>query len=61
MGHGDMQVRTDEHINRSNAFKERFESAERSLYEGMKQFFKLFEESTLEGSQAAAQKMKNIC
>jgi hypothetical protein len=58
VGHGDMQVRTDDHINRSNVFKEGFESVGRSLDEGMKQFFKLFEESTLEGSQAAAQKMK---
>ncbi len=40
--------------------KEAFEAGERSLSEDLKQFFKLFEESTLEGSQAAARKMKKI-
>jgi hypothetical protein len=60
VGHGDMQVRNDEHINRSNAFKEAFESAEHNLDEGVKKFFKLFEESTLEGSRAAALEMKKI-
>jgi hypothetical protein len=58
VGHGDMQLRADEQINRTNAFKEQFERGERSLDEGMKQFFKLFEESTFEGSWAAAKKMK---
>jgi hypothetical protein len=33
---------------------------ERGLDEDMKRFFKLFEESTFEGSQAAAQEMRDI-
>jgi hypothetical protein len=60
VGHGDMQVRTNDHTKRSNALKEVFERGERSLDEGMKRFFKLFQESTLEGSRAAARKMKKF-
>jgi hypothetical protein len=48
------------HTSRSVAFKERFEIEERMLDEDDKRFFKLFEESTFEGSRAAAQKMKKI-
>jgi hypothetical protein len=40
--------------------KEAFETYKRSLDEDMERFFKLFEESTFEGSQAAARKMKKI-
>jgi hypothetical protein len=60
VGHGDMQVRTNDHTKRSNALKEVFERGGRSLDEGMKRFFKLFQESTLEGSRAAARKMKKF-
>jgi hypothetical protein len=60
VGHGDMQVRSDEHTRRSVALKELFESEERFLGEDDKRFFKLFEESTFEGSRAAARKMKKI-
>jgi hypothetical protein len=60
VGHGDMQVRTPNHTRLSIASKEQFESIERSLDEDMKRFFKLFEESTFEGSRDAAQKMKKI-
>jgi hypothetical protein len=55
-----MQVRTDEHTADQNTLKEQFEDAERSLSEGVKRFFKLFTESTFEGSRAAAQYDK-IC
>jgi hypothetical protein len=60
VGHGDMQVRSAIHTNLSIRLKERFETEERNLDEDMKLFFKLFEESTFEGSQAAARKMKKI-
>jgi hypothetical protein len=60
VGHGDRQVRTDFHMRLCIRMSRRFESEERILDEGAKGFFKLFTESTLEGSQAAAQKMKNI-
>jgi hypothetical protein len=55
-----MQVRTDTHTSRSIQLKEDFERGERFLDEHMKRFFKLFEESTLEGSQAAAREMTKI-
>jgi hypothetical protein len=60
VGHGDMQVRTPKHTSLSIRFKEAFETEERSLDEDMKLFFKLFEESTFEGSRAAARKMSKI-
>jgi hypothetical protein len=60
VGHGDMQVRTDTHTSRSYALKEIFEGEERRLEEDSRRFFKLFEESTFEGSQAAARNMKKI-
>jgi hypothetical protein len=62
VGHGDRQVRTDFHTKLCIRTNARFESEERILDEGAKSFFKLFEESTstFEGSQAAAQRMKNI-
>jgi hypothetical protein len=60
VGHGDMQVRRNIHTSRSIALKESFEIAERSLDVDGKLFFKLFEESTFEGSRAAAQKMKKF-
>jgi hypothetical protein len=60
VGHGDMQVRSKIHTDRPSHVKEQFERNERSLDEDMKQFFKLFTESTFEGSHAAARKMKKI-
>jgi hemerythrin len=62
VGHGAMQVRTDTHTERSIVLKEIFERGERSLGEDLdlKRFFELFDESTVEGSQAAARKMKEI-
>jgi hypothetical protein len=60
VGHGGMQVRNDIHTSRQSEFKEEFEEAGRSLDDDEKQFFKLFEESTFEGSRAAARKMKKI-
>jgi hypothetical protein len=58
VGHGDMQVWTPVHTHMCIASKEQFEAHVRSLDEDDKRFFKLFEESTLEGSQATARKMK---
>jgi hypothetical protein len=60
VGHGDMQVRTDMHMNRSNASKEAVERAEHDLDEDDKRFFKLFQESTFEGIRAAALEMRKI-
>jgi hypothetical protein len=60
VGHGGMQLRTETHTRLSTIWKEQFEEGERRLTEDMKRFFKLFQESTLEGSQAAALKMKKI-
>jgi hypothetical protein len=61
VGHGDMQVRNDTHTNNSNAVNGLFENYEqRSLDEDGKRFFKLFRESTQDGSRAAARKMKKI-
>jgi hypothetical protein len=47
-------------MSRSIEMKENFEREHRSLDEDTKRFFKLFEESTFEGSRAAAHKMKKI-
>jgi hypothetical protein len=58
VGHGDMQVRCEVHTSRSVQLNEEFERAERNLDKDDKRFFKLFQESTFEGSRAAAQKMK---
>jgi hypothetical protein len=55
VGHGDMQVRSAFHTSNSIHLKGALESQKRMLDE---RFFKIFEESTFEGSQAAAQKMK---
>jgi hypothetical protein len=64
VGHGDMQMRNDIHTERSKVSQEDFErnsnSLDEGLLEGTNRFFKLFEKSTFEGSQAAARKMKNI-
>jgi hypothetical protein len=55
-----MQVGTDDHEREFIYAKEQFEEGERSLDEEDKRFFKLFQDSTFEGSQAAARKMKKI-
>jgi hypothetical protein len=60
VGHGDRQVRTDYHTGLNVTLKEQFEAVECLLDEDGKRFFKLFEESTFEGSRAAARKMKKI-
>jgi hypothetical protein len=60
VGHGDMQVRNTMHTDRSIEMKELLERKERSLYEDGKRFFKLYQESTFEGSRAAALEMKKI-
>jgi hypothetical protein len=60
MGHGDMQIRNDEHTSRYIELTYLFERRERSLDGKTKRFFKLFEESTFKGSRAAARKMRNI-
>jgi hypothetical protein len=60
VGHGDMQVRTESHMSLSLYLKKVIEGRRRGLEEDGKHFLKLFEESTLEGSQAAARKMKKI-
>jgi hypothetical protein len=60
VGHGDRQMRFDAHTTQKNKLKEQLESSVRFLDEDGKRFFKLFQESTFEGSQAAAQKMKKI-
>jgi hypothetical protein len=60
VGHGDMQVRRNIHTRQSIASKELFERVDRSLDEDTKRFFNLFEESTFEGSRAAARKMRKI-
>jgi hypothetical protein len=57
VGHGDMQLRTDDHTSYYLKLKEQFESDEQLLNDGVKRFFTLFEESTFEGSQATAQSM----
>jgi hypothetical protein len=59
-GDGDIQVRHEQHTSLSVNLKEVIERNEGSLTEDTKRFFKLFEESTFEGSRAAAQKMKKI-
>jgi hypothetical protein len=58
VGHGDMQVWTRAHTSLRSDIQDTFERNERDLSDGMKRFFTLFEESTFEGSRAAAQKMK---
>jgi hypothetical protein len=55
-----MQVRTDGYMNACIYIKQGFERNERILDEDLKRFFKLFQESTFEGSRAAALEMKKI-
>jgi hypothetical protein len=60
VGHGDRQVRTDQHTSQFNASQEAFEGNGCSAPEDEKRFFKLFEESTFEGSRAAALEMRKF-
>jgi hypothetical protein len=60
VGHGDMQVRDDDHTNGAINLKEGLGTVESVLDEVDKRFFKLFQESTEEGSRAAAVEMKKI-
>jgi hypothetical protein len=60
VGDGAMQVRTDMHTDRYIELKELLEINERNLDEDGKLFFKLYQESTFEGSRAAALEMKKI-
>jgi hypothetical protein len=60
VGHGDMQVRSNVHTSLPVDLLEEFERNDRSLHTGMKRFFKLFQESTFEGCQAAALEMKKF-
>jgi hypothetical protein len=57
-GDGAMQVRTDRHM--STVLEEACRDHEHTFNDDMKRFFKLFTESTFEGSKAAARKMKKI-
>jgi hypothetical protein len=60
VGHGDMQLRDSMHTWRSTRLKEQFVAQESSFDEDTKRFFKLFEESTFDGSRAAALEMNQI-
>jgi hypothetical protein len=57
---GDRQVRRNIHTSRRIELKKKVEIQKRSLDVDGKLFFKLFEESNLKGSRAAARKMKKI-
>jgi hypothetical protein len=60
VGHGDLQLRTSTHTKLSIQIKETFEEHEHRLDEDGKRFFKLYQESTFEGSRAAALEMRKI-
>jgi hypothetical protein len=60
VGDGAMQLRSDDHVEGSIANRVLFEEDKHRFDEDGKRFFKLFIESTLEGSQAAAQTMTEI-
>jgi hypothetical protein len=55
-----MQVRDPEHEGLATKREESFKANENRFNDDMKRFFKLFTQSTFEGSQAAARKMKKI-
>ncbi len=58
-----MQVRFDFYTSNKTELKNEFEASERSLDdldEGNKRFFKLFQDSTKNGSEAAALEMMKI-
>jgi hypothetical protein len=60
VGEGAMQVRSVKHTENLDILAEGFKQFERNLGKDGKRFFKYFTQSTLEGSQAAARKMKKI-
>jgi hypothetical protein len=60
VGEGGMQVRLPVHMKNAAGLEDAFKESERRLDDNMKRFFKLFKESTLEGSQAAAREMTTI-
>ena len=60
VGDGAVQVRSDVHVDRYTTSEEKFEMVRRSFNEDDKRFFKLFTESTREGSRAAAREMQKI-
>jgi hypothetical protein len=60
VGEGAMQVRASLHLVNAAGREDAFKESECRLNDNKKRFFKLFKESTLEGSQAAARKMKKI-
>jgi hypothetical protein len=60
VGEGAMQVQYPVHMTCAAKLDGICEGVEHSLNDDMKRLFKLFTESTLEGSQAAARKMKKI-
>jgi hypothetical protein len=60
VGHGDMQVWTEDHTSKQIWLKDVFEEDQRDIDEEMKRFFKLFQKSTQDGSRAAALEMKEI-
>jgi hypothetical protein len=53
-------VRTNYHTRRSIESKELFEREEHNLDKDGKRFFRLFQESTFEGSRAAALEMRKV-
>jgi hypothetical protein len=55
-----MQVQTNQHKEAFDDLERRFQGVEGRLNEDGKRFFKLFAESTREGSQAAAREMEKI-
>jgi hypothetical protein len=61
VGHGDRQIRTNDHTSRQSDLKGRFERDKHDLDEGGKSFFKLFTELTFEESQReAVPEMKKV-
>jgi hypothetical protein len=60
VGDGAMQVQNPEHEGFATKREESFKTTERSFTDNIRQFFKLFTQSTFEGSKAAARKMKKI-
>jgi hypothetical protein len=60
VGDGAVQVQIEDHKDNFENVEEQFQGAERSCDEDGKRFFKLFTESTREGSRAAALEMKKI-
>jgi hypothetical protein len=60
VGHASMQVWRALHTSRQIEIKDSFEGGRRSLCEDMKRSFKLFEDSTFEGSRTAALEMTKI-